>query len=602
MPNIILFDFEVFKCDTLLGCIVLNGNNRTIFQSWDFDEIKKFYLDNQESIWIGHNNKHYDNFILQAIVKGQNPKEENDRIIKNDIKSRLTIPLIYYDLMGDVYYSLKVTEAYIGKNISETEVDFNLDRELTKEEKLLTEKYNRDDLEQTEYNFNLKKDDFILRLSMIKQFNLPLKDLSLTGTQIAAKILKVKKDESLEFKPVKPIIYKELKVENQELIDFYLNEDFRTTKKLKINLCGLEHTIGSGGIHAALKKCSVKKALYLDVSGYYNLIMLNYNLLPRSMSKKSRDLYDFMYHEQLKLKGVKGKELERSAYKGTLLSVFGAMINKFCDFYDPWNGLLVTITGQLFLVDLLEKLEKRMDILRLIQSNTDGIIVEPLDWSKEQEILDIVDEWKARTKFVINPKYIYNIVQRDVNNYLYQDEKGDIHTLGEAVGGYESWDKNMFLRNTQNSKQPFIIPIEIVNYFIYKKTPEETVFENINNIKAFQFICKRGSFEKLEYEKLDVSTDMISTEIIQHVNRVFAYNSDKYKCQIYKRNNSGKILKAKYQNLPDNVLVYNEDINDEENKKKLMSEIDYNYYIDRGYERIAEFIDFPEIKDITIYE
>ena len=51
-------------------------------------------------------------------------------------------------------YSLKVTELYDGKNISESEVDFDIDRPLTEEEKLLTEKYNRDDLEQTHSNFN----------------------------------------------------------------------------------------------------------------------------------------------------------------------------------------------------------------------------------------------------------------------------------------------------------------------------------------------------------------------------------------------------------------------------------------------------------------
>ena len=37
------------------------------------------------------------------------------------------------------FYSLKTTEYIVGKNISETSVDFDLDRPLTDEEKKLTD-------------------------------------------------------------------------------------------------------------------------------------------------------------------------------------------------------------------------------------------------------------------------------------------------------------------------------------------------------------------------------------------------------------------------------------------------------------------------------
>lgn len=604
MSNIIIFDFEVFKYDTLLGCKILKENNETeIVQLWDLSKIKEFYENHKYDIRIGHNNKHYDNLILQSIVENKDPKEMNDRIILDDEKIKFTLPLINYDLMGDkLKYSLKVTEAFFGKDISETEVDFNLNRKLTNKEKELTEKYNRDDLEQTTFNFFQKKGDFDLRISMINQFKLSPYDISLTGTQIAAKILKMKKDFSLEYQVVKPYLYPSLKLENKELINYYLENKFRTTEKLLIDVCGLTHTIGSGGIHAARNKVHVKKALYLDVSGYYNLIMLNYNLLPRNMSKESKELYEFMYHEQLKLKGVKGKELERSSYKVVLLAVFGSMMNKYCDFYDIWNGYLVTITGQLFLVDLLEKLEKHQDILRLIQSNTDGIIVEMLDWSKENVVLDIVKDWMERTHFVIKPKYIYNIHQRDVNNYFYTDEKNNICTLGEAVGGYETWKTQPFIRQDFNSKQPFIINEIIVNYFIYNKLPEETVYENKNDIRAFQFICKKGTFNRLEFELEDLENGEIKREKVQNINRVFASNSKTTIGRLFKKNDVGKVLESKYPNLPENIFVYNKDISSKEVEDLLINKINYNYYINRGYERIKEFLNLFEIKDITVYD
>ena len=39
--KIIIFDFEVFKYDTLLGCkIVNNDGSLDIFQTWNIEEIK----------------------------------------------------------------------------------------------------------------------------------------------------------------------------------------------------------------------------------------------------------------------------------------------------------------------------------------------------------------------------------------------------------------------------------------------------------------------------------------------------------------------------------------------------------------------------------
>ena len=60
---------------------------------------------------------------------------------------------------------------------------------------------------------------------------------------------------------------------------------------------------------------------------------------------------------------------------------------------------------------------------------------------------------------------------------------------------------------------------------------------------------------------------------------------------VYKyKQSDGKTKKAKVANLPDNVFVFDDDINDEQNKVYLMSKIDYNYYIDRAYEKLLEFI------------
>lgn len=124
----IFFDFEVFKYDTLLGTLIVDGDDVHYYQTWDLNEIADFYLQNVNSMWIGHNNEEYDNLILEAIVKGENPYQKSVELIEQGKRQKKTIPLIYMDLMKmiDEMYSLKMTEAAFGYDISETEVDFNI--------------------------------------------------------------------------------------------------------------------------------------------------------------------------------------------------------------------------------------------------------------------------------------------------------------------------------------------------------------------------------------------------------------------------------------------------------------------------------------------
>ena len=67
---------------------------------------------------------------------------------------------------------------------------------------------------------------------------------------------------------------------------------------------------------------------------------------------------------------------------------------------------------------------------------------------------------------------------------------------------------------------------------------------------------------------------------------------------IYKCKSDGK--RAKVSNLPDSVFVYNEEILSDEAKQKLEQKIDYQYYVERAYERIQEFINIECIKEIVI--
>ena len=565
MLKVVVFDFEVFRYNILLGAYVVN--EKKYYQLWNKSEIKKFYNDNIDSVWVGHNNTDYDNFILQSVIFDTDPYETSNAIIKYRKRFNLNIKLNYYDLMQLHPTSLKVMEAALGKNISESEISFDIDRPLTDEEKLLTEKYNRDDLDQTFLDLQLSKSEFQLRLDLIKEFDMTLDAFHYTQAQLAEHALNVKRVHNLENNPVHPSMYPQMKINNQEILNYYLSEGFKTTHKPVFNICGLEHQMGAGGIHAGLKKCHYDWAYYFDVSVYYILVMINFNLFSRAMTEESKKKYEFMYHEQLRLKKI--DPVKRAVYKTILLAVFGAQMNEYSAFYDPWIGALVPIVGQLFLVDLLEKLEGKVE---LIQSNTDGIIAKPLDGISDDELLEIVKEWQERTGFVLKMDKIYDIYQRDVNNYMYRDDKGNIHTKGEAVKYYECWE-NPLQENSYNSKEPIIIHYCIVEYLMNGIKPEYTIVKYSKNFRMFQWICKLNSYDYLTFES------RLTKERLQKVNRAFA---SKESGMIYKNK---KDKHDSYSNLSEKVFVFNKDLSELDYHL-----IDYVYYAHRAYERINEFI------------
>lgn len=593
MTKLIIFDFEVFAYDTLLGARIIEKNKDEIVQTWSLNEIRKFYFDNKDAIWIGHNNSGYDNFILQGIVKGLDErqiKNLSDEIISGKRKF-LDIEFYYWDLISLHFGSLKAIECVAGENISTSDVDFDLNRPLNNEEKLKTESYNRDDIERTYKDFVLTMDEFTLRLDVIEEFGLPMTALRVTGTQLAEMVLHAKKIDGIEECYIKPKLYDNLRLKNEDVRNFYLNEEFaKKGKNCLVTLCGTKHKLGAGGIHAAKEKYHCKHALYFDVSGYYNLVMINYDLLPRSIPEKYRAFYKYMYEEQLKLK--KTNPGKRWVYKIILLSVFGAMTNPYCKFYDPYRGRLVTITGQIFLVDLLEKLEGKVTV---IQSNTDGVIAELLPGISREEVIEIINEWQTRTGFVLKLEDIYDIQQRDVNCYMYRDNNGEIHALGEALKYYEAWD-NPLLENSYNAKEPPILQYMIVDYFMNNKLPEQVCEEHKRKLRMFHYVAKKMSYSYCKFEEQNRETGETTLTNVKAINRVFARKDDENIGMIYKYKVDGS--RSKIPCLPDSVFIYNQDILNEETIDELQSRIDWQYYIDRGYERIQEFVKIPKIKDI----
>lgn len=100
----IFYDFEVFEKDWLAVFIdVTKQKEHVIINSPD--KLKALYEANRKDIWVGFNNRHYDQYIMKGILLGMNPKKINDWIIVDNKEgwqySRAfnKLPMINYDVM-----------------------------------------------------------------------------------------------------------------------------------------------------------------------------------------------------------------------------------------------------------------------------------------------------------------------------------------------------------------------------------------------------------------------------------------------------------------------------------------------------------------------
>ena len=190
----IFYDFEVFKHDWLV-VLIDPVNKEEVVICNDKAKLESYYSKNKSNIWVGFNSRHYDQYILKGILAGFDPKEINDFIIIQNkpgwaFSSLLReFPLNNYDVMTGVDRGLKVYEGFMGNDIRETSVPFDIDRKLTAAELAETIKYCRHDVEQTMEVFLRRKSDFEAQMGLLKMFNLPLSSISKTKVQLSAQIL-----------------------------------------------------------------------------------------------------------------------------------------------------------------------------------------------------------------------------------------------------------------------------------------------------------------------------------------------------------------------------------------------------------------------------
>lgn len=564
---IITYDIEVLKYDWIM--VFKEGEDYRVIHN-DSEELKA-YIDkiaNDKSILVGFNNYHYDDIVLAGVLLGQNPYEISKKIVFEKERVNYKLNLITLDVMQELPLGvgLKSSQANLGMSIVETPIDFNLDRPCTEEELNLLIGYCKNDVKDTEKLFKMRKDYFQAKFEIVNEFNLPVQNVKKTRAILSSKVLKCQKmsiprdrliidyDPHINWN----IIPKEMSNFFKKCeYDYRCGGDYKEieSRKLKMNIAGVPHVYGFGGIHGAIEKYNASgNFLHIDVSSYYPSLIIADGFMSRASSEpqKFKELRDTRY------KYKRAKDPRQQIYKILINATFGAMKSEFNSLFDPKQANNICINGQIILTQLVLELSP---YCQLIQSNTDGIVVKYKE-EQYQKIVDIVTDFGYRFNLTFDIDKIIKIAQRDVNNYAIQFEDGHI----EAKGRFAKFNGGNFMQNTLS-----IIDKALVNYYIYDIPVHQTVIDcyKNNDLAPFQIVAKMGNtYDGMYYEYGDEGdTKLIET---QKVNRVFATNDKKY-WGIYKRKGESY---QKIANTSEHNIIHNEDLATFDKSK-----LDLNYYI-----------------------
>lgn len=598
----LFYDFEVFLKDWLVVVMDMTRKKEHVIVN-DPDALKALYDENVKDIWVGFNSRHYDQYILKAILCGFDPKMVNDYIIvrgnpgwKFSSMFR-NIPLNNYDVMNNTDRGLKTFEGFMGNDIRETSVPFDIPRKLTEAEIRETVKYCRHDVQQTIEVFIRRREDFEAHMGLVKLAcqgrELDLSLISKTKPQLSAIILGARQqphnDEfDIDFPPT-------MRIEKYtQVVDWYRNPvnrrytDERGNKvQLETMIAGVPHQFGWGGVHGALEKYSGEGYfLNMDVASLYPSLMIRYNLHSRNIPDPAK--FTEIYHTRLKYKAEKNPL--QLPLKLVLNSTYGVMKDANNALFDPLQANRVCVYGQLLLVDLMERLEPYCQI---IQSNTDGVLVKLPDGSNEtyERIDDICYEWESRTGLKLEFDEYRKVYQKDVNNYIVvphgslYDEKGKPRwkSKGAYVKKLNPLDYDLPILNTA-----------LVNYMVKDIPVEETIL-GCDDLKEFQLVSKisskyTGILYGARYHKepdgnggVKVAYDVSGKPIKEKCIRIFASN----------RPGDGGVFKIsgrtgfpeKISNSPEHCFIWNNEVNG----VRCPEYLDKQWYINLARKRLKDF-------------
>lgn len=463
----------------------------------------------------------YDMPILNAILKGADETEVkriSDNIILNDQRLRCDLPFNHIDIMEvcPLKGSQKLYAARLhSERIQELPIDPH--RLLSDEEKLIVRDYCFNDLDCLELVYNELRPHIALREDFGRLYgNIDLRSKS--DAQMAEAVMSAELTRVSGTRPKKPgsaagavFTYRPpsyigfASTELQDALQHFASAPLTVgetghvdcppdIREKKLTIGGRRYSVGIGGLHSNEKRQAVvadDETLILDVdcTGYYPRLMLHNRFGPAHLGDMFFTALDgivqrrtYAKFEAPKLKAA-GKlaeaialQAEADGLKIGANGTFGKTSDPFSIVYDPRNMVQVTLTGQLSLIMLIERLTNVG--IEVISANTDGIVIicPKVRYSELQQIVGI---WENDTGLSTEETRYKAIYSRDVNAYYTIKEDNTC----KVKGAYS--DKGSALNSPLSTNPEVYVCSMAVQALLTAGTPVETTIRNCTDIRQF---------------------------------------------------------------------------------------------------------------------
>lgn len=464
----LVLDCEVYKDYFLISFLQPKTGKVVCFEMYDGCELNGRSISNimSKNLTVGFNSIGYDLPIIVAVLQGFSNnalKKLSDEIITSgkphwaiirDNNLHAPTSWDHIDII-DVAPGMSGLKIYGGRLHTKTMQDLPYDPSMSigAAERAELVKYCINDLQMTAELFEELLGNVELRVKMSEQYGMDLRSKS--DAQIAETIIKSELEKetgksysenkkhgitSVRYNDPKIISFKTEQL--QTVFDKILAQEFEIGKngsvtmpdwlrKTHIEIDGASYQMGIGGLHSTEKRQYVKRQEGWvledrDVAAYYPNIILQQNLAPKLLGRPFIKVYKSLVDRRIKAKREKDKVAD-SVLKIAINGSFGKLGSKYSFLYSPDLLIQTTITGQLGLLMLIEKLT--LAGIKVLSANTDGLVLYYPE-SETDTVESICFDWILTTSYILETTSYDAIASRDVNNYIAVGTDGSIKGKG----------------------------------------------------------------------------------------------------------------------------------------------------------------------------
>lgn len=583
----LVFDVETY-CNYFLVSFKCCNNNRV----YSFEQSNYGLLLDRDTLGfvlfrhklIGFNSKVYDLPILGQALDGVECwklKEFSDKLIFDNERPSYEIRLAkcnHIDLIevAPLAASLKMYGARLHcKRLQELPYEPN--QELAYEESLNVLDYNINDLDLTLALYNELKPAIVLRETIGAQYDIDLRSKSdaqltealmrqeLRANNVHAKprelaagaIFRLDRPPGLAFRSEAL----QHALERVMAIDFKIGPNgspLCPENMPKIKIGNSSYQMGIGGLHSCEKSMTVfsnneYQLIDRDVKSYYPFILLNQELHPYHIPKDIfLNIYRGWVERRLKAKEL-GNKAEADGLKIGVNGLAGKLSEQFSIVYCPQVNTQMCISGQLYLLMLIERIEDAG--ISVVSANTDGVVIY-CHVGNTQILDEIIKQWEHDTNFETEETLYRSIHARDINNYIAIKTNGECKTKG-VYCEFGSALNSVLSKNPES-----LIISDALQTFLSKGINYESTIRHCQDIRRFVNVrtVKGGGYHGNRYLGKTVR---------------WYYSKDKQDCLQYVM--SGNLVPKSEGSRPLMVLPDN-----------LPDDLDYDYYINETKEALYD--------------